>query len=68
MKKKTAKKTPTKAKRKKLDVINLKLSAATLKHLKLKAKQFAEGNLSAFLRHAALRYIPKKGEAISFKA
>lgn len=52
----------------KLRVVNVKMSEADRKSLIAHAKRFAEGNLSAWLRHAGRRYVPKKGEKISLKA
>ncbi len=54
--------------RKRLAVINVKLSRETLRELRAKAKKHAKGNLSAFLRQCGLKYIPKKGEKISLEA
>lgn len=34
-------------------------------HIDTKANTFAKGNLSAWIRHAAKHYEPKKGEKIS---
>lgn len=52
----------------KLGVVNVKMSAADRKCLKAQAKRFAQGNLSAWLRHAGRKYTPKRGEKISLKA
>lgn len=52
----------------KLGVVNTKMSASDRKALQAKAKKFAQGNLSAWVRHAGKKYTPKKGEKISLKA
>lgn len=63
-----SKKKKAPARKKTLDVINVKMSKATRSALKSRAKKFAKGNLSAFLRHAGLKYTPRKGEKISLDA
>lgn len=52
----------------KLGVVNVKMSDGDRKRLQANAKRFAQGNLSAWLRHAGKVYTPKKGEKISLKA
>ncbi len=54
--------------RKRLAVINVKLSRETLRFLRSRARKYAKGNLSAFLRQCGLKYTPKKGEKISLEA
>jgi hypothetical protein len=44
--------------------INIKMTREELDALKLKARRPAHGNLSAWLRHAGLRYKMKEGEII----
>lgn len=68
--KSAAKLTPTgrKSRRWAEATVNVKLSVAALKALKLIAKKCAGGNVSALLRHAGLKYTPKKGETIPLKA
>lgn len=48
-------------------VIHIKLSSADKKALGKIASQYAEGNVSAWLRHAGRKYTPKKGEKILLK-
>lgn len=74
---KKAKRVAMKASRKKKDLVlkSLKKDALTLMNLKVneedrktldaRAKKFAKGNLSAWLRHAGKYYVPKKSELIS---
>ena len=58
MKKKTAPK--RKVYKTKLEVVNIKMQLPERKALEAKAKRFAAGNLSAWLRLAGLKYIPTK--------
>ncbi len=51
-----------------LDVIILKISAADRKKILANAKRFAEGNMSAWLRHAGKVYTPEEGEKIALLA
>ncbi len=48
----------------KLIVVSLKMTSRDLRNLKLAAKRFAKGNLSAWFRYTGLKYVPKKGESI----
>lgn len=50
------------AKKPRMGVVNVKLTRATRKQLEERAKKFADGNLSAYLRYTGLRYTPVKGE------
>lgn len=47
-----------------LIVVNVKVPSAVKKTLQLNADKYAEGNLSAWLRHAGMKYTPKKGEHV----
>lgn len=70
-KKKTVKtKKPVKAKRaikktaakiEPLKMVNVKLSVKDRKALAKRAKQYAQGNISAWLREAGLKHVPKAG-------
>ena len=42
--------------------VNLKLSSSTLKALEQKAKRYAKGNLSAWIRFAAVKYSPRPSD------
>lgn len=55
-------------KKKGLGVVNVKMSSADRKLLVANAKRWAEGNLSAWVRHAGREYTPRKGEKISLAA
>lgn len=44
--------------------MNLKVTARERDVLELQADKYANGNLSAWLRHAGRHYCPKKGEFI----
>jgi hypothetical protein len=64
-----SKKKPKKAKAKpkiskRLPLINFKAAGKDHKKIALLAKKHAGGNMSAWLRHAALNYRPKKNEII----
>ena len=48
-----------------LKIVNIKVGSKDRKNLNAKAGAYAKGNLSAWLRYAGLRYVPKKGEVIS---
>lgn len=52
----------------KLRVVNVKMSRADRKRLTTLARKYAKGNLSAWVRHAGSRYVPKRGEKVSLKA
>jgi hypothetical protein len=45
-------------------LMNLKVTARERDVLELQADKYANGNLSAWLRHAGRHYCPKKGEFI----
>lgn len=67
-KKVAAKKKPAKAAKKsgsQLKIVNLKVGSKDRAALNAMAKKYAKGNLSAWLRHAGLRYVPKKAEKIA---
>lgn len=48
----------------KLILVALKMTRSEHLALKKRAKWFAKGNFSAWIRHAGLRYKPKSGEVI----
>jgi len=50
-----------------VDTVHVKLTPADRKAIRANAKLFAKGNISAWMRHAAMRYIPKRGEHIEKK-
>lgn len=54
-------------KRAKLGVVNVKMTEAWHDRLVKIARRHADGNLSAWLRHAGSRYTPKKGEKIKLE-
>lgn len=58
MKKQKTKKQPRVA------VINIKINDNLRKKLQSFADRYAEGNLSAWLRHAGMNYAPSKGERV----
>jgi hypothetical protein len=67
-KKVAAKKKPAKAAKKsgsQLKIVNMKVGSKDRAALNAMAKKHAKGNLSAWLRHAGLKYVPKKGEKIA---
>lgn len=64
-KKKRAK--PAKESKSTLEPVNIKMSPETRKRIKACAAKYADGNESAWLRHAALHYKPKQGEKVSLK-
>lgn len=45
-------------------LVPIRIPKVQLMKLKAQAKKHAQGNLSAWLRHAGLRYIPKRGEVV----
>lgn len=47
-----------------LKIIPIKTTRTERRALKSRAQDFANGNLSAWLRHAGLNYRPKKAEQI----
>lgn len=61
-KKKAVKK--SKPKSKALPLLNLKVSGKDRKVLNAKAKKYAGGNLSAWLRYAGSNYVPPKNVVI----
>lgn len=54
-----------KPKKQKLKIIPVKTNNPDRAALAKKAKDHAGGNVSAWLRHAGLKYIPQPGEAIA---
>lgn len=48
-------------------IISIKMTKANRRRALQFAKKFAEGNLSAWVRHAAVAHTPKKGEKVSLK-
>ena len=64
-KKSAAKRKAVKATGSKLKIVNIKVGGKDRSGLSAKAKAYAKGNLSAWLRYAGLRYVPKKGEVIN---
>lgn len=61
---KAKKKKPAKAKAKALSLMNLKVSGKDHKLLVARAKKYAGGNLSAWLRYAGSNYVPPKNVVI----
>lgn len=59
MKKKSAAKPKRKVYKTKLEVVNIKMQLKERKALQAKADRTHDGNLSALLREAGLRYVPK---------
>lgn len=57
----TKRKTKTKSQ---LVLVPIKIHPKEIRAMKLNAKKFAQGNLSAWLRHSGLRYRPKRGEVV----
>lgn len=53
-----SKKTLKTSDKEKLELLNIKVSAKVKKQLTSKAKKYADGNLSNWLRQAGLKYIP----------
>lgn len=51
-------------KKQKTKPIHVKMSEAQLRALKKKANRHCEGNLSKWMRYAALHFIPHEGEII----
>lgn len=45
--------------------VNIKMSEETRKRIQRKARLYAGGNESAWLRYAALHYKPKEGEKVN---
>lgn len=56
----TKRKSAKKSKKPEAKLINLKVSVVQEKILLAKAKKFANGNLSSWLRYAALNYNPAR--------
>jgi len=48
----------------KLKIKNFKAEDEAIEMLMKKARRYANGNLSAWIRHAGTKYVPKKGEKI----
>ncbi len=48
----------------KLILVALKMLPSEYKALRAKARKHADGNFSAWIRHAGSRYKPKRGEVI----
>lgn len=65
-KKKAASKPKSRMQMKKIKsvLVPIKIPPRQLLALKAQARRFAKGNLSAWLRHAGLRYSPKRGEVV----
>lgn len=49
-------------------VVNIKMDAETHELLMKKAKRNADGNLSAWLRYAGSKYVPKPDEKVKLRA
>lgn len=47
---------------KKKNLINLKISENELQEIKKKADKYTNGNLSAWLRYAAIKFNPTQGQ------
>lgn len=62
IKKRSSKKPQTR--KSSLTLVNFKCAGKDLKAILANAKKHAGGNYSAWLRHAALHFKPKKGEVI----
>lgn len=60
----TRKKTKRKKKFTKLIPLTIKITREDQKALIKRAKKFADGNVSALLRHAGLKYVPKDGRPL----
>jgi hypothetical protein len=48
----------------KLIPLTIKVTEEDAGNFRKRAKKFANGNVSAWLRHSGLKYVPKSGEAI----
>lgn len=59
---KTKPKPRKKVTKKKLAVRNMKVNKRDDAIIQAKAKKYTKGNLSTWLRHASLKYVPKKNE------
>lgn len=53
-----------KLKLEKLKIVCFKANAKDRALIMQMAKKYAKGGLSAWIRHASLKYVPKKGELI----
>lgn len=62
------KKTKKGSKKGALRLVGTKMSPKIYKSIGRNARKFAEGNVSAWMRQAALLYRPKKNDRISFRA
>lgn len=58
-KKRSYKKTPGEA-----TLVPIKIQPRAIREIRANAKKYADGNLSAWMRHAAIRYKPKRGEVV----
>lgn len=47
-----------------LVLVPIKIHPKEIRAIKAQAKKYAQGNFSAWLRHAGLRYRPKRGEHV----
>lgn len=56
-----------KPKSEKLIIMNIKLTSKDRAALLKRAKLHAKSNFSAWVRHAGLKYVPKKGEVVVSK-
>lgn len=63
-KKKVVKKKPKVKAKTRLSLVNFKASGKDRRMLVQLAAKYAKGNLSAYLRHAALNHRPSKGAVI----
>lgn len=55
------------APKKKFRVVNVKVGGEQ-REIEAKARRYADGNISAWLRYAGRMYTPKKGEKVNLKA
>lgn len=54
----------TKKAKTKLKIMNIKVTSPKRIELRTRAKKYAKGNMSAWLRHAGTRYKPARAEII----
>lgn len=47
-----------------LVLVPIKIHPREIRLIRAQAKKYADGNFSAWLRHAGLRYRPKRGETV----
>lgn len=65
---KTSKKAPAKDPREShFSITAVRMNDEDRALIRVKADKFAKGNVSAWLRHSAKMYIPKKGERIRLR-